>query len=133
MAHSWGGWVVIENYPSLLKWPRPASRYDGKGNYEMWRDAVTKCTNCHEIAIREVTWPEDAYFQWDIRGHTLWAWNREHAQVLLDFLGSKERDESKYGWYAKGLSKLPGELISSKVRGLVVKRIKETLNGNVSK
>jgi hypothetical protein len=99
----------------------------------MWREAVTKCSNCHEIAVREVAWPEDAYFQWDIRGHTLWAWNREHAQVLLDFLGSKERDENKYGRYERNLRKLPSALISSKVRSLVVRRITETLHGNISR
>lgn len=74
-----------------------------------------------------VRWPEDAWFRWEIRGHLLWAYNRAHAQVLLDFLSAKERKEQNYGDYRKGLERLPREIISAKIRPLVVKRISQTL------
>ncbi len=117
-----GDVVVLEKYPSVLTWP---SVKFGK-EYDPQKDMVIKCAQCHLTTAHKLMWPDDAYFQWDIRGRTLWAWNGEHARALLQFIGGTERDETQfsYGW---SLRKLPTEFISAKVRDLVVKKISDTL------
>ncbi len=121
-AQQWGGWLVVERYPSVIKWVEP-----GKGVGYEHRRGVIKCLACHNVKAENVSWPDDAYYRWDIRGNTLWACNREHAEVLLAFLGSKERDESHFPGYEKSLRKLPTEFISAKVREDIVKAISRTL------
>jgi hypothetical protein len=49
-------WVVFEKYPSV------------EGSYYDKDDVVIKCTRCHLIAAHKIIWPNDAYYQWDIRG-----------------------------------------------------------------
>ena len=88
---------------------------------------VVNCRQCYHLDVHDISWPDEAYFRWDIRGHTLWACNREHAQVLLAFLGSKERDPSRFPGYVKSLRKVPKEFISAKVRDDIVKAITRTL------
>jgi len=68
-------------------------------------------------------WPDDAYYQWDIRGRTLWAWSAEHALVLRDYLRSNDRDPEKYGEYAGALRHMPKDFLTAKVRDEAVKRI----------
>src|SRR4051812_26037825 len=85
-AYKWGGRLVVEKYPSTIKWVEPPT---GQGYPH--RRGVVRCLACHYLGAHDLSWPDDAYYKWDIRGHTLWACNREHAQVLLAFLGSKER------------------------------------------
>ena len=89
------------------------------------RQGVVKCPHCYLLIKHRLEWPADAYYQWDIRGVTLWAWCTEHACVLLGFLAASERDVARFpGW---GLHKLPREIISAKNRDEVVKRITATL------
>jgi len=121
-AHRWNGWLVVEKHPLIAKWVAPE---DGQ-SYDRPLGVVL-CSSCYAKYAYEVSWPADAYFQWDIRGHILWAYNREHARVLLEFIGSKERDEMRYPRYRDSLRKLPSELISAKVRDDVIKAIKRTL------
>jgi hypothetical protein len=121
-AHKWNGWLIIEKHPSIARWVAP-----GPGqNYARYL-GVTQCRECHAQYAYEVSWPDDAYFQWEIRGHTLWACNREHAQVLLEFISSKVREPHHFPGYEKSLTKLPTEFIGSKVRDDVIKAITRTL------
>jgi hypothetical protein len=75
----------------------------------------------------DLRWPDDAYYSWDTRGHILWARHRAHAEALLGFIASKERDERRYPGYERALSRLPGEFIVAKVRDDVVRAITRTL------
>ncbi len=133
-VHRWGGRFVVEKYPSILPWVPPKGYQqalsshvaeEGSGVYVMHRTGVMKCTDCHRVAVHALQWPTDAYYQWNIRGHILWAWSREHAQVLLDYLGGTERDPNKILWWR--VSKLPQAVIAAKVRDNVVKQITRTL------
>jgi hypothetical protein len=121
-AHSWGEKLVVEKYPSVMKWVKPA-----RGQGYTHRRGVVRCIDCHHLGAHDISWPDDAYYKWDIRGHNLWACNREHAQVLLEFLGSKDRDETRLPAYEKSLRKLPTEFITAKVRDDIVKAITRTL------
>ena len=121
-AQPWGQRMVVEKYPSVVKWVQPE-----KGHGYIHRRGVVRCLACHHVDLHDIAWPDEAYYRWNIRGHTLWACNREHAQVLLAFLGSKERDPSRFPGYVKSLRKLPSEFISTKVRDDIVKAISRTL------
>jgi hypothetical protein len=131
--YRWGGWYVVEKYPAILPWapPRGSGQFlssrSGKdtGGYTPHEKGVVRCLRCHHVAVHALSWPNDAYYHWDIRGFTLWAWSREHDQILLEYLGGTERDPRKYpGWK---LGKLPQQVISAKVRDTVVKQISRTL------
>jgi hypothetical protein len=122
-AHRWDGWLVIEKHPSIARWVAP----DAGQSYSRFL-GVALCSKCHAQYAYEVSWPADAYYQWEIRGHILWAYNREHTRVLLDFIESKERDPGRFPGYAKSLTKLPTEFITAKVREDIVKAISSTLD-----
>ena len=124
--HRWGSWFLRERFPAVLPWRAPKGRayhYFVHGEF-----GVVRCPECHLTAPRPLCWPADAFFQWDIRGTRLWAWNAEHARVLLDYLGSAIRDPWKYGnGHARELQKLPPRALAARNRELVVRRIGESL------
>jgi hypothetical protein len=97
------------------------------GYHVMRQIGVVHCPRCHLAASHHLNWPQDAFFQWIIRGHLLWAWSEEHARVLLAFLGGNDRDATKYPLYTQSLLNLPKQLITRKVRPLIVTRITQTL------
>jgi hypothetical protein len=81
------------------------------------------------VAPHELRWPDDAYFQWSLRGDRLWAWNCEHARVLRDYLGSTLREPSRYGIYARSLGELPSRILDGRNRAAAVRKIHQTLIG----
>jgi hypothetical protein len=121
-AHRWNGWLVVEKHPSIVRWMAPEA-----GHSYTRLLGVASCSRCHAHYAYDVSWPDDAHYRWDIRGHILWAFNREHARVLQEFIGSKDRDPSRYPGYKKSLTKLPTEFITAKVRDDIVKAISRTL------
>jgi hypothetical protein len=86
-----------------------------------------KCSKCHLVAETALTWPTDAYYQWNIRGYILWAWSTEHARALLGYLESTDRDPWRFSPYGFWMQTLPSEVTSAKRRDLVVKEISRTL------
>jgi len=124
-VHQWGGWFLRERYPTVVPWRPPRGR---PGNYLVQGEfGVVRCPECHRIAAQPLCWPGDAFFQWSIRGVRLWAWNAEHARVLLDYIGCELRDPGKYGRYGRDLQKLPARVLAARNRELVVRRIRESL------
>ena len=135
--HRWGPSQVVERYPSVISWVSPEGRYwglsfhsapEGSGNYAVLKRGVVRCSRCHLVAVHELSWPRDAYWQWDIRGYILWAWSAAHARALREFLGSAERDAAAFPEFARSLRRLPKEVLSAKVRALIVKRISRSLD-----
>lgn len=57
-----------------------------------------RCLHCHLRAKHNLRWPEDAYFSISYKNHVLWAFNRESACDLNNYLLSKYRGVSKYRW-----------------------------------
>ena len=131
----WGGWHVLERYPHLLPWQAPkgsSSQYlttgvgDSQG-YPLMQRGVIECGAGCEPVVHVLTWPEDAWWQWSIRGRMLWAWDREHAGQILDYVRATDRPpRSTYG----PLGSLPSHFLSAKVREAVVKAISRTLAGS---
>lgn len=135
-THRWGGWLVVEKYPTLLSWKAPHGSHQvivfsrctpPNGEYVYHHTGVVRCEDCFWSGVRKLNWPDDAYYRWDIRGEVLWAWSAEHARALLDYISSKNR-EAGDGPYARNLHHLPKEFLDAKIRDRIVKKIGETLS-----
>jgi len=134
--HRWAGWMVREKYPSVASWKAPRgpgqTLYwggcpDGAGGYRMRHRGVVRCSACHFVGLHVLRWPADAFFQWSVRGATLWAWSADHARVLLHYLGALHRDPFRHPGYRKSLQELPAAILAARSRDLVTRKIRETL------
>ena len=120
--HLWNNVVVTELYPTIVPWVAPK-------DLELTRSGIgaVRCPACGLLARHELTWPSDAYWRWDIRGATLWAWSRGHAAAIRDYVGQTHRDASAFDEWYSALVHLPKEFLDAKVRDLVVRRIDRDL------
>ena len=129
--HKWGGWIVIERFPSQFPWVAPGegARFPGRGSdpgqhgYAVLTDGLVQCGHCHVNAKHRLQWPEDAYWQWNIRGDLLWAWDRSHAEAILAFIEAAHRPSRR----SEQLRHLPAHFLTAKVRGEVVGKMKQRL------
>ena len=134
-VHRWGGWYVRERFPALVPWraPRGSSQYlqtggdpRGTGAYRLRHRGVLRCPGCHHAAARELRWPDDAFFQWNVRGTRLWADDVEYARVLLHYVESTQRDPTRYARYERTLRRLPTAALAARNRELVSRRIRHS-------
>ena len=129
--HEWGGWKVIELFPSVYKWqpPKTSSQYlrgggdNGLGGYPLLHRGLYQCDHCHNNQKHTLDWPRDAFWSWDIRGNQLWAWDANHAQRILDYIQPLSRIQC----VSYDLRYIPKEFLTAKVRELVVRRITKSL------
>ena len=130
--HKWGGWIVGERYPSQFKWKAPSTsnQYlhgggdNGCGGYPLLTYGLVQCSYCHTNKKHKLNWPYDAYWQWDIRGELLWAWDRDHAKEILVYVKETVRPSR----HSYTLRYIPSHFLSSKVRDLVVQKMEKSLN-----
>ncbi len=80
------------------------------------------CIQCGYNKQQVISWPEQAYWKFNVKGELLWAWSLEHAQVLLNYFSSGERQEFGTG-YASSLLHIPKHFKLAKNRNDVVKAI----------
>lgn len=80
------------------------------------------CGNCGQRKKHKLNWPEDAYFAAPYKGKLLWAFNRESALELLDYIGSKSRNLTRYRW-RNFLLHIPSIFKSHKARNEVSKQL----------
>lgn len=88
---------------------------------------------CHACGCRKkhsLNWPDEAYFQIAYRGKVLWAFDRESATVLLDYIrsGIRQRDRE---WRAF-LRHVPSHFLQKKAREEVTKKLGKLLGSEVS-
>lgn len=105
-----------------------AIRQDEHGYQYRDENGNCTCTSCGYSKSHVLTWPDDAYFRIDIDGLTLWAWSRDHARVIRDFVESTSRNVSAYPCYTLSLLHLPNKVLKKTARQLVIKRINHMLN-----
>ncbi len=123
----WGGWLVLEKFPSVIRWT-PPRRGEGYWHHGL---GVVRCWTCYAVVLHCLRWPEDALFQWRVRGVTLYAWNAEHARVLLHYIGATLRDPTLYGErYRKGLQRLPTGVMKGHARERLAGQIAATLRAH---
>ncbi len=84
------------------------------------------CRSCGLRRKHGLSWPDEAYFQIEHKRQILWAFDRESAVELLDFIRSKDRERSKYK-YRTFLLKIPPQFLDKKVRDIVTKRLSARL------
>ncbi len=124
-----GGWFVREKFPSLIPW---------KGSEEYVRHAgflpgdpllgVVLCSKCGDARIHELRWPQDAFWQWEVRGGILWAYSKEYALVLRDFISRTHRDPVDFGVEYQGfLRTVPSVFLRASLREKIVKKIDDSL------
>jgi hypothetical protein len=120
--HIWGGYYVIEKYPSIFAWHPPR-----RGEGYQHGQGVVRCTPCYIVCIHTLDWPQDAFYRWTIRGHILWAWSEDHARVLLTYLGGTERNLARFPEYSYHLRRLPKVFLTANVRQRIAKQIQAIL------
>jgi hypothetical protein len=86
-----------------------------------------RCLNCQLAAKHNLRWPVDAYFSISYKHHVLWAFNRESACDLNNYLQSKCRDVFKYRW-RWFLLHVPTVFKTHKARETVSRRILRLLS-----
>lgn len=80
------------------------------------------CHSCHVVLRHELEWPHDAFYQVDYRGDTLWAFHRESAVSLLEYLSATQRDASRHSWSSM-LMKVPKQFQVASAREPLVKKL----------
>jgi hypothetical protein len=131
-SYRWGGWTVVERFPSLIKWKAPSGssqylRHGGNtssGGYPLLNNGLVLCPACHSNRKHKLSWPHDAYWQWEIRGEILWAWDKNHAEEILTFVKKVSRPSQR----PSRLWHLPSHFLSAKMRDLVVQKIERSVN-----
>lgn len=88
------------------------------------------CEHCHLRKKHSINWPSDAYYSVSYKNNVLWAFNRESACDLHDFILSKTRDISKYRW-SSFLLHVPTVFKTLKARELVAQKLFRLLAGNI--
>jgi hypothetical protein len=67
-------------------------------------------------------WPDDAFWRWEIRGSVLWAFTREHARVLREFISRSHREPADFGVEFAGFwAGLPSEFLRAQARDEIVR------------
>ncbi|WP_372018049.1 hypothetical protein [Pseudoxanthomonas sp. 10H] len=128
----WGGWHIRERYPALLPWQAPKGSThtfltdgpsDGQG-YRLLHRGVVECARCGPPFVHTLAWPDDAWWQWSIRGRLLWAWDREHALQILAYVRASDRPPRST---SGPLGSIPSDFLTAKARPAVVKAIERSL------
>jgi hypothetical protein len=88
------------------------------------------CRSCGCRKKHSLNWPDEAYFQIDYKGKILWAFDRESATVLLDYIrsGIRHRDRK---WKAF-LLHVPSHFLKKKARDEVTRKLGKLLSAEVS-
>jgi hypothetical protein len=121
---NWRGSYVLVHFPTIFPWTPPT----GGQHYEPEKErGVCSCPKCGYKKKHRLSWPEDAYYVSDFKGHALWAWTREHAVVLKSFVESKDRNPRNYPGYLLFLLHIPEVFLLAKNRDAVSKRLKRML------
>lgn len=85
-----------------------------------------RCEHCRLRRKHPLRWPDDAYFAIAYKGHVLWAFCRESAYELNQYLSSKFRDRAHYRWRAF-LLHIPTVFKTTKAREAVCKQLERLL------
>lgn len=84
------------------------------------------CGSCGYRKKHHLSWPGDAYFQVEYKSNVLWAFDRESATALLDYICSETRETSHSKW-AAFLRHIPSLFLKKGARGTVSKNLKKLL------
>ena len=131
--HRWGSWIVIEKYPNEFVWKPPSgsSQYlrgggnTGHGGYPVLTNGLVHCSNCFAHKKLELRVPQDLWWQWAILGDVLYAFDREHALQILEYIKSAKRPARPQ---SSALGKLPTKFLTADVRDRITAKIQKSLS-----
>ncbi len=86
------------------------------------------CQSCHLRTKHELSWPKEAFFSIQHKGKHLWAFNRESAVQLRDYIASNSRDVDNFKWQCF-LLHIPSEFKQKKAREGVIKKLDRLIKG----
>jgi hypothetical protein len=89
-----------------------------------------RCQNCQIARRHNLNWPDAAWFQISHGKELLWAWHRDCAADLRDFIRSRDRDPHKHQWYLF-LLHIPEAFLQAKSRSDVLKKLDRLLKPNL--
>jgi len=89
---------------------------------------AVSCSHCHRRNPYILQWPNDAFYSVSVKGEVLWAFNRESAVDLRDYLASSERQTAKFKW-ASFLMHIPTRFKKQNTRDSLVKKVDKLLAG----
>lgn len=102
------------------------SRYLVRSQTFEW--GTIDCFVCGHRAKHTLAWPAEAHYAIEYRGEVLWAFNRESAKELRDYVHSTDRDPRRYRWVSL-LRHVPSTFLRKKARSAVVRRLDALLQG----
>lgn len=86
-----------------------------------------QCAGCGLIKKHKLDWENEAYFSITYKGKHLWAFNRESAQELKQYINSKDRNLDKYNW-SNFLLHIPSVFKKQSARDSIVKSLSKLLS-----
>ena len=132
------------NLERLKKLP---DNYDKKlwQHSKYWRHWLTdmgvlQCNHCSYRRKHNLRWPEDAYFKVSYKGDWLWAFDRDTAELLLNYIESYERNKTISGYiqakthkveiksHHSFLLKIPEKFQARKAREPIIKKLRAILS-----
>ncbi|ANT59076.1 hypothetical protein AYJ57_01080 [Salipiger sp. CCB-MM3] len=81
------------------------------------------CKACKTFEAKTISWPEDAYWQWTVKGHKLVARNRDHAEQILGFLQESQRAPNR----KPALRGIPTPLLTRRLQDEVSSKVEYAL------
>ncbi len=135
-GHKWHGAVYYPNLhggstKAIRELPEGYKPKDWNHSKYLMRNHNTdlgavSCSHCQTRKPYILQWPNDAFYSISIKGEILWAFNRESAVDLRDYIASGERKTEKYKW-ASFLLHVPTAFKKQNTRDNVVKKINKVL------
>ena len=84
---------------------------------------MVECASCKLLEPATISWPEDAYWKWNIDGHELVARNRAHARQILAYLSERKRAPNR----KPALRNIPTVMLTRQMAPLVQSKLEYAL------
>ncbi len=95
--------------------------------YTDFVEGSLSCLSCGLVRTERIQWPVDAFYQGDVKGNLICAWDKYHAIALRDYVFSTERDIQNHR-YSRALYHLPEFFKRSKNRTACVKTLEKMIS-----
>lgn len=97
-----------------------------RGTWRHSRRGSVHCGACGFRTRHRLCWPDDAVYTCEVRGKTLWAWTRDHAVTLRNFIASPHRDRRQFR-HSLFLMHVPSHFLKAKHRAEALKKLERLL------
>lgn len=122
--------------------PEPFVKDPVSGGYSISKQPITTeiqgkgaCPKCARQA-QQISWPVDAFFQTEVAGGSVWAWNEKYLLVLRAKVAGDRVLERQLcqqdGLYRYFLSRLPKHVVVKRHRAGLLRKIDEFLTKHVA-